>query len=129
MKKKLICILSILILATLLIACGKKENTEPETVSNDAALFGTWTEDYFDSGYTFNEDGTGIEIFYNQAFTYTAADGNLKIHYEQTDIPYEDKVFVYSINDTTLTLDRAEIKDANGNIISEAQTFTYNKAQ
>lgn len=129
MKKNLICILCMIILATLLVACGKKEEPQPEVQNNDPAILGTWTENYFDSGYTFNEDGTGVEIFYNQAFTYTAVDGALKIHYEQTDVPYEDKVFTYSISDTTLTLDRADITDASGNVVSPAQTFTYTKAQ
>lgn len=129
MKKNLICVLCILMLTALLVACGKKEEQKQETVNNDPAILGTWTESYFDSGYTFHEDTTGVEIFFDQAFTYTAVDGVLTIHYEQTDVPYADKEFTYTISDNTLTLERAAITNADGSIASEAQTFTYTKAQ
>ncbi len=117
MKKNLVCVLCILMLTTLLVACGSKKEEPKVEINNDPSILGTWTEDYFDSGYTFNEDGTGIEIFYDQAFTYIANDGLLTIHYEQTDVPYADKEFTYSVNDTELTLEK------------DSQSFTYNKAQ
>ena len=129
MKKNLIFVLCIVMLTALLVACGKKEEPKAEAVQNDSAILGTWTESYFDSGYTFNEDGTGVEIFFDQAFTYTAADGMLTIHYEQTDVPYADKEFTYTVSDNSLTLDRPAITNADGSIASEAQTFTYTKAQ
>jgi len=99
--KKIISGLLILIVVIALSACGKKTE-EIETIPNDSAIVGTWTESYWDSGYTFNEDGTGKDVFWDQPFTYTAIDGNLTITF--TDGTYADKEFTYTISDGTLTL-------------------------
>ena len=61
MKKVFAIILSMLVLGLALTACGKKEEAPVETLANDTAIVGTWMEDYWDSGYTFNADGTGKE--------------------------------------------------------------------
>ena len=71
MKKILISLLCVLLCTTCLLACGKKDKEE-ETIPNDEAIYGTWTESIWDSGYTFREDGSGLDIFWDQPFTYTA---------------------------------------------------------
>ncbi|MBR5930970.1 MAG: hypothetical protein IKZ95_02975 [Lachnospiraceae bacterium] len=114
MKKRLISLLCILLCILALCACGKKEEEEP--IENDAAILGTWTESYWDSGYTFNEDGTGMDIFWDQPFTFTAVDGELKIQY--TEGIYQDKLFTYSVNENTLTLTRSG---------EDGGTWTYTK--
>ena len=114
MKKVLISILCILLCTTCLLACGKKEKEE-ETIPNDEAIVGTWTESIWDSGYTFREDGTGSDIFWDQEFTYTAIEGELVIRY--TEGVYQDKKFTYSIEENTLTLSR--------NNEGETESFIY----
>ena len=103
MKKTLISILCILLCILFLGACGKKE--EEEIIENDAAIVGTWTESVWDSGYTFNEDGSGMDIFWDEPFTYTAIEGDLKITY--TAEIYQDKKFTYQVDESTLTLTKS----------------------
>ena len=103
MKKRLISLLCILLCILALCACGKKE--EEEIIENDAAIIGTWTESIWDSGYTFNEDATGMDIFWDEPFTYTAVEGDLTITY--TAGLYQDKTFTYEVNDNTLTLTKS----------------------
>ena len=82
MKKILISLLCVLLCTTCLLACGKKDKEE-ETIPNDEAIYGTWTESIWDSGYTFREDGSGLDIFWDQPFTYTAIEGDLVITYTE----------------------------------------------
>ena len=104
MKKLLIGLLCAFLCVCMLSACGKGKEEE-ETIANDEAIFGTWTESYWDSGYSFAEDGTGMDIFWDQPFTYTAIDGELIIQY--TEGIYQDKKFSYSISENTLTLTKS----------------------
>ena len=117
MKKTIIAILCILLCVASFAACGKK-GQEEETVPNDEAIFGTWTEDIWDSGYTFSEDGTGMDIFWEQPFTYTAVEGELVITY--TEGTYQDKKFTYTVEGNTLTLGR--------NNEGEVETFVYTRS-
>ena len=117
MKKALISLICILLCTTCLLACGKKEKEE-ETVPNDEAIIGTWTESIWDSGYTFREDGSGLDIFWDQPFLYTAVEGDLVITY--TDGTYQDKKFTYSVDENTLTLTR--------NTEGEMESFTYTRS-
>lgn len=114
--KKIFSVLLIITLVAMLAACSKKV-PEEETVPNDSEIMGTWTESYWDSGYIFNEDGTGKDIFWDQEFTYTAIDGKLTITF--TDGTYADKVFTYSISEGSLTLTK-EGEDGG--------TFSYTKS-
>ncbi|MBO7730385.1 MAG: hypothetical protein J6S31_05975 [Lachnospiraceae bacterium] len=117
MKKILISLLCVLLCTTCLLACGKKEKEE-ETIPNDEAIYGTWTESIWDSGYTFREDGSGLDIFWDQPFIYTAIDGDLVITY--TEGIYQDKQFTYSVEENTLTLTR--------NTEGEIESFTYTRS-
>ncbi len=102
MKKVLIMILCAVLCISCFAACGKEEEIEEETVPNDVEIVGTWKESYWDSGYTFNEDGTGSDIFWDEEFTYTAIEGDLVLTF--TSGLYKDKVFTYTISGNTLTL-------------------------
>ena len=117
MKKILISLLCVLLCTTCLLACGKKEKEE-ETIPNDEAIYGTWTESIWDSGYTFREDGSGLDIFWDQPFTDTAIEGDLVITY--TEGIYQDKQFNYSVEENTLTLTR--------NTEGEMESFIYTRS-
>jgi len=94
MKKIFSMILVLCVSAALLSGCGQEENKEPETttVENDAAVQGTWNEDYFDSGYVFNADGTGVYSYYDDGlweFTFTyemCDDDSVDIYYDDGDV-------------------------------------------
>ena len=103
MKKRWISLLCILLCVLALIACGKKE--EEEIIENDTAVVGTWTESIWDSGYTFREDGSGLDIFWDEPFTYVAVEGDLTITY--TAEIYQDKKFTYTVDESTLTLTKS----------------------
>ena len=117
MKKSMIALLCILLCTICLLACGKKDQEE-ESIPNDEAIFGTWTESIWDSGYTFSEDGTGMDIFWDQPFTYTAVEGELVITY--TEGTYQDKKFTYTVEENTLTLGR--------NNEGDVETFVYTRS-
>ena len=109
MKKFIILVLALCMCAFVLAGCGEKQPQEEETtpvVEIDSALLGSWMEDYFDSGYTFNEDFTGRNLFYDLPYTYTAADGVITLNYEDTS--YGTDKFRYSIDGDTLTLTRSD---------------------
>ena len=125
MKKLLICFLCMFLIAGCLCACGKKEEAPAESIANDSALLGTWMEDYWDSGYTFNADGTGKDIFWGQDFTYTAQGGSLQIVYVEG--LWAEKAFTYSINGNTLTLTEAVETNENGEPAEEPGTWDYTK--
>lgn len=102
MKKVLILILCAVLCISCVTACGKESKKEEETIPNDTEILGSWKESYWDSGYTFNEDGTGKDIFWDEDFVYTAIEGKLEITY--TSGLYKDKKFSYTISGNTLTL-------------------------
>ncbi|MBR3308592.1 MAG: hypothetical protein IKG00_01635 [Lachnospiraceae bacterium] len=127
MKKVFAIILSMLVLGLALTACGKKEEAPVETLANDTAIVGTWMEDYWDSGYTFNADGTGKDIFWSQDFTYTALDGNLTISYVEG--LWAEKDFTYTVAGNVLTLTEVTEPSADGQPAEEPGTWDYTKTE
>ena len=117
MKKILITILSVLVCGMILTGCGtgsSEKETETE-ILNDEAVLGTWTEDYFDSGYTFREDGTGENIFWDLSFTYTAADGVINIK-------YDDETYIIKFqNKTQYTIVRKKVHLSTRTLIKMIQ--------
>ncbi|MCF0228939.1 MAG: hypothetical protein HUJ76_04500 [Parasporobacterium sp.] len=117
MKKILTLILCVVLAAAVMTGCGaQKEEETTAPVVNDPAVAGTWTEPDFDSGYVFNEDGTGRDIFWDITFTYTAADGELVITYD--DEKYGKDRYSYMASETELTMTRSTESD---------KSFTYTK--
>lgn len=123
MKKSAIVVLLIALSVAALCACGKEKEPETPVVENDAAIFGTWMEDYWDSGYTFREDGTGTDIFWSQEFTYTALDGKVEIVY--TEGLWAEKEFTYTVAGNVLQLTEVLAPDAS----EEPGTWDYTKEQ
>lgn len=120
MKKIFMMTAGVLLCAILLAGCGTRQ-PEPETtavIENDTAVLGTWMEDEFDSGYTFNSDGTGMLIFWQQPFTYTAIDGVLTITYEDTTYALEKDTYQVDESGSVLTISRQS---------DSGKTFTYRK--
>lgn len=98
MKKIIVLIAGVAMCAALLAGCGAKKEEETEAaVENDAAVVGTWMENDFDSGYVFNSDGTGKDIYWDKTFIYTAHDGTIVITYD--DKTYAEDKYSYSITD------------------------------
>lgn len=118
MKKILLLIAALSVSAFLLAGCGEQQPVQEEetTVENDAAVQGTWKEDYFDSGYTFNADGTGMDTFWELPFTYTAYNGVITITYD--DESYAKDSFGYTVDGTSITLTRTS---------DSSKSYTYNK--
>ena len=127
MKKISAVLVCTLLCVIVLAACGKKEEPQPETLANDAAIYGTWMENYWDSGYTFREDGTGKDLFWSQEFTYTAVDGVLSIAYVEG--LWAEKEFTYSINDNTLTLTEVVEITEEGVPAEDAGSWEYIKSE
>ena len=119
MKKYIALILMICLTAAVLSGCGEpKQVEEPETtIANDEAVLGTWSEDYFDSGYTFNADGTGMDIFWQLPFTYTAYDGVITIVYDDT--TYGKAGYGYTVDESSITMTQQS---------DSSRTFTYTKS-
>ena len=118
MKKGTWFILSLIISIFLLAACGKSGPSKDAVLDPD--IFGTWnqiTEDGsvsledlgIPSGYIFNEDGTGTDLFWALAFTYQTDKGILYIDYE--DVTCDDSDYTYSIDGDVITMTR-NAKDA-----------------
>lgn len=127
MKKIFAVLLSILMVTVCLAACGKKEEEPTETLANDPMIIGTWMEDYWDSGYTFREDGTGKDIFWSQDFTFTAVEGSLKISYVEG--LWAEKEFTYTIEGNVLTLTEVVETGEDGAPAGEAGTWDYTKSE
>lgn len=120
MKKITAVLLSVFLCAFVLAGCGSQPKEEETTtqIENDAAVLGTWSEDYFDSGYTFNSDGTGMDTFWQLSFTYTALDGVITITYDDT--TYGTDKYNYSVDETgsSITMTRQG---------EDSKSFTYKK--
>lgn len=120
MKKISAVLISVLVCAALLAGCGAQKPEEETTTlaENDAAVLGTWSEDYFDSGYTFQADGTGMDTFWQLPFTYTALDGVITITYDDT--TYGTDRYTYSVDEagTGITMTRQG---------EDGKSFTYKK--
>lgn len=98
-----------------LCACGKKEEVPQVSEALDSAVFGTWNQISTDgsttledigipSGYTFNEDGTGTDLFWDMNFSYQTSAGVLYIDYE--DASCDDAKYTYSIESNVITMKR-----------------------
>ncbi len=85
----------------LLAACGS-DSAEVNTEDLDEEILGTWELTYFNAEYTFNEDLTGEDSFWDLPFTYTTEGGVLTITYTGTS--YDDVRYYYEISGDTLTL-------------------------
>ncbi len=118
MKKIIAVMACVLLSAVLLCSCGSEEPKEETTAANDAAVVGTWTEEFFDSGFIFNADGTGTDTFWDLTFTYTAVEGNLMLIYD-TEL-YGASNYTYSVSGNQLTMTRIDTE--------ETDTITYTKA-
>jgi len=105
MKKISALLICVLAAAMIFCACGKK-NSEPEIKENDPAVVGTWAEDFFDSGYVFNNDSTGMDTFWNLSFTYTAYDGVITITYDSD--MYGIAAYDYTISGDVLSMIRQD---------------------
>ena len=118
MKKILTIIICAILCGIMITGCsfGNKEEETATEIPNDEALMGTWTEDYFDSGYTFAADGTGLNIFWDMSFTYKAHDGVVTITYD--DDSYSPETFSYSVEGNTLVLTSRS---------DSSNSFTYTK--
>ncbi len=125
MKKGLVLVIASLVLAVFCLGgCGTKEEEQPETeIQIDEEIIGTWMEDYWDSGYTFAEDGTGTEIYWNQPFHFEALDGKLKITFDEG--VWADKEFTYVISGSNLTLTEVITDPADDS--KSPGSWTYSK--
>lgn len=127
MKKGLIILFSMLLCVFCFAGCGKKEPEEPETIEYDKAVIGTWMESYWDSGYTFREDMTGKDIYWDQEFTYTALDGTLILTF--TDGVWADKTFSYTVDGNVLRLTEILETPADGSAPEDPGTWEYTKTE
>ena len=117
MKKVIAMIMCVAFCTFCLAGCGEKQVVEEETtvIENDAAVVGTWTESNFDSGYTFNADGTGKDLFWDLTFSYTALDGVITITYD--DQTYGVDKYTYTVGESDISMARQ----------SDGGTYTYTK--
>ena len=119
MKKVLSILLAVVMVMSLLAACGgddkksdKEEATKAEaTQEEQITLVGTWEYESMGAAYVFNADGTGAYKFAGNEmkFTYTDDNGKLTLTYEGMDVPNE---FNYTIEGKTL-----HIEDSFGSIV------------
>ena len=118
MKKGTLVLIGMIIGIFLLTACGKSGPSKDAVL--DPEIFGTWkqiTEDGsasledlgIPSGYVFNEDGTGEDLFWALAFTYQT-DKNI-LYLDYLDVSCDDSDYTYSIEDGVITMTR-NAKDA-----------------
>ena len=107
------------IIGSIVILAGCKKGPGKDAVL-DPEIFGTWnqiTEDGsasledlgIPSGYTFNEDGTGTDLFWALSFTYQTDQGILYLDYD--DVSCDDSDYTYSIDGNVITMTR-NAKDA-----------------
>ena len=134
MRKFSAVIAFIFIMILCLCSCGKSSSSESQSTAQpatdsqttaaasengiDTALIGNWQEDVFDSGFIFNEDGTGTDTFWDLTFTYSTEGGEVLIVYD-TDM-YGASSYKYEISGDTLTMTRLDDE--------ENSSFTYTKA-
>ena len=124
-KKIFILLLAGIVLCAFCLAgCTKKEEEQPETEQMiDPEIIGTWMEDYWDSGYSFAEDGTGRDIFWNQPFHFEAENGTLEITYDEG--TWAEKRFTYSVSGDEITLTEVITDQAEGS--ETPGSWTYQK--
>ena len=146
MRKNLAIIICICLCTVCLGACGKSNESAIETAAAggagtstesisaesaettaasaaassdiDISLIGDWQESIFDSGFIFNEDGTGTDTFWDLTFTYSCENGEVLIVYDSDS--YGASKYTYSVSGDTLSMTRIDEE--------ETSTFTYTKA-
>lgn len=112
-KESAVLILCLLLCIGTLSACGSSANAD---ASLDAELIGTWGEDQYNSGYVFNEDGSGTDTFWDLSFTYTIPTAGT-IHVVYDDDMWGETDYTYSIENGVLKL----------TLSSDGSTIAYNK--
>lgn len=107
MKKLLTILLTMVLCAGLLAACGGEAAPDAPVT-----IVGTWEYTGMDCAYVFNADGTGTYKFYgaDMPFTYTDDGTSVSILYENNAAP---NVMKYSIEGKTLS-----IEDSFGSIVT-----------
>ena len=117
MKKAVV--LFVCLIGSIAILAGCRKGPAKDAVL-DEAIFGTWnqiTEDGsasledlgIPSGYTFNEDGTGTDLFWDLSFKYQTDQGILYLDYD--DVSCDDSDYTYVIDGDVITMTR-NAKDA-----------------
>ena len=117
MKKAVV--LFVCLIGSIAILAGCRKGPAKDAVLDDA-IFGTWnqiTEDGsasledlgIPSGYTFNEDGTGTDLFWDLSFKYQTDQGILYLDYD--DVSCDDSDYTYVIDGDVITMTR-NAKDA-----------------
>lgn len=135
MKKTFSLIACLLLIAVVACGCGKSTTpsvsgqTQEETTKKnkdkdkgkkfvEPALCGTWSEDIFDSGFIFKEDGTGTDTFWDLTFTYySTTEDNLFLDYDSDQWGISE--YTYSISGNELSMTRQDEE--------ETSTFVYTK--
>ena len=110
--------LSLALCIGILAGCGSKEEV---VIEDDTEVIGTWSEDFFDSGYIFNEDLTGTDTFWDLTFTYTAQEGIITITYD--DEIWGSVSYEYMVNGEYLTMTRVSEVESGEDVSS----YTYTK--
>ena len=118
MKRFLALLLSLALCIGVLAGCGSKEEV---VIEDDTEVIGTWSEDFFDSGYIFNEDLTGTDTFWDLTFTYTAREGIITITYD--DEIWGSVSYEYVVNGEYLTMTRVSEVESGEDVSS----YTYTK--
>ncbi len=99
MKKTFLVILAVA-MAVMLVSCTMPWNSIVGTWVNQNTVLGVVTE----TGYVFNEDGTGSRnVVLDVDFTYTVDGDSLTITYEVLGIEYTEE-YTFKISGNTLTL-------------------------
>ena len=118
MKRFLALMLGLALCIGVLAGCGSKEEV---VIEDDTEVIGTWSEDFFDSGYIFNEDLTGTDTFWDLTFTYTAQEGIITITYD--DEIWGSVSYEYVVNGEYLTMTRISEVESGEDVSS----YTYTK--
>lgn len=118
MKRFLALMLGLALCIGVLSGCGSKEEV---VIEDDTEVIGTWSEDFFDSGYIFNEDLTGTDTFWDLTFTYTAQEGIITITYD--DEIWGSVSYEYVVNGEYLTMTRISEVESGEDVSS----YTYTK--
>lgn len=135
MKKGTLFLIGTIIGLFLLTACGKSGPSKDAVL--DPEIFGTWkqvTEDGsasledigIPSGYVFNEDGTGEDLFWALSFTYQTDKSILYLDYD--DVTCDDSDYTYSIDGDVITMTR-NAKDAITMMYQKESTETETETE
>ena len=114
MKLKKVFVILMILSLCIFSFCSCSDKNSEDASSLDTSITGTWTESRYNSGFTFNEDGTGFDIFWELPFTYSTSSDEtdesktLTITYD--DETYGSAIYTYEINGSTLSMG---LKDEN----------------